>query len=155
MRMCKANAQLGSGFKMLNDDELAEIRRRKMELLMERAKEAEMPEPMAKGQVVLLTDATFWQTIQRTKLAFVDFYGEWCQPCKQLAPIYAALAQDYKGKVFFAKIDIDRNPRTTAQFGVQSVPMVIVFKDGKPVGSLPGLRPYDEYDMLLERLTAA
>ncbi|NHJ14979.1 MAG: thioredoxin [Candidatus Thorarchaeota archaeon] len=137
---------------MLSDDELAEIRRRKMQLLIERAKQAEIPEPMSKGYPVLLTDATFWQTIQQTKIALVDFYGEWCQPCKQLVPIFASLAQDYKGKAFFGKIDIDRNPRTTAQFGVQSVPMVIVFKDGKPAGTLPGLRPYNDYDMILEGL---
>lgn len=137
---------------MLSDDELAEIRRRKMQLLLEKAKQVKIPEPMSKGYPVLLTDAIFWQTIRDTKIALVDFYGEWCQPCKQLAPVFASLAQEYKGRVFFGKIDIDRNPRTAAQFDVQSVPMVIVFKDGKAIGALPGLRPYNDYDMILEDL---
>jgi thioredoxin 1 len=140
----------------LDDKELEEIRRRKMELMMQRAeqkkKQEQVSEPYATGIVSELTEYNFWQTIQKTKLALVDMYGVWCQPCKMLAPILAELAKDYKGKVFFGKIDIDRNPRITAQFGVQSVPMVVVFKNGKPAGMLPGLRNYAEYDMLIERL---
>jgi thioredoxin 1 len=140
---------------VLNDEELEEIRRRKMQILMERAQQAEKPqplEPMANGLVNILTDANFWQTIQKTKLAFVDFFGQWCGPCKTLAPIFVELAKDYEGKVYFAKIDIDQNRRTTTQFGVQSVPMVIAFKDGKPIGKLPGLRPYGDYDNVLDQL---
>ena len=140
----------------LDDEELEEIRRRKLELMMQRAqqkeKQQQVSEPYATGAVSELTEFNFWQVIQKTKLAVVDFYGAWCQPCKMLAPILAELAQDYKGKVFFGKIDIDRNPRVTAQFGVQSVPMVVIFQNGKPAGMLPGLRSYSEYDMLIERL---
>ena len=140
---------------MLNDDELEEIRRRKMQVLMERAQEAQKPkvlEPMANGRVNILTDASFWAAIQQTKYAFVEFFGEWCGPCKTLAPIFSELAKDNEGKVYFSKVDIDRNRRTTTQFGVQSVPMVIVFKDGKPLGKLPGLRPYSDYDNIVEQL---
>jgi len=137
---------------VLSDDELEEIRRRKMQLLMERANKPKVDEPMANGQVNLLFDQNFWQKIQQTKIAFIEFYGEWCNPCKVLAPIFAELAKDYEGKVFFGKIDIDRNRRTVGQFGVQSVPMVIVFKDGKAVGNLPGLRGYADYDMVITQL---
>lgn len=140
---------------MLNDDELEEIRRRKMQILMERAQQAQKPqplEPMANGRVNLLNDVNFWQTIQKTKFAIVDFFGQWCSPCKTLAPIFAELAKDYEGKVFFGKIDIDQNRRTTVQFGVQSVPMVIAFRDGRPIGKLPGLRPYADYDMVLDQM---
>ncbi|MFW9963223.1 MAG: thioredoxin domain-containing protein [Candidatus Sifarchaeia archaeon] len=140
---------------MLNDDELEEIRRRKMQILMERAQQAQKPqplEPMANGRVNLLTDVNFWQTIQKTKFAIVDFFGQWCSPCKTLAPIFAELAKDYEGKVFFGKIDIDQNRRTTVQFGVQSVPMVIAFRDGRPIGKLPGLRSYADYDIVLDQI---
>jgi thioredoxin 1 len=143
------------GVLVLNDDELEEIRRRKMQLLMERAQQAQQPqvmEPMANGRVNLLTDNNFWSTIQQTKFAIVDFFGQWCRPCKTLAPIFAELAQDYDGKVYFAKIDIDLNRRTTTQFGVHSVPMVIAFKDGKPIGKIPGLRSYADYDNALEQM---
>ncbi|MFW9850262.1 MAG: thioredoxin domain-containing protein [Candidatus Thorarchaeota archaeon] len=137
------------------DDELAEIRRRKMLKLMQEAQKPEVTEPMGNGVVNLLTDATFWPTLQKTKYAFIDFFGEWCSPCKMLAPIFNGLAREYQGKAFFGKIDIDRNPRATAQFGVQSVPMVIAFLNGRPVGQIPGLRTYNDYDMLLEKLIAA
>ncbi|MHA1613287.1 MAG: thioredoxin domain-containing protein [Candidatus Thorarchaeota archaeon] len=137
---------------MLSDDELAEIRRRKMKLLMEQAQKPKVAESLANGIVNQLHDHNFWETIQKTKVALVDFYGEWCNPCKGLAPIFAELAQDYSGKAYFAKIDIDKNRRTVGQFGVQSVPMVIVFKDGKMVGQLPGLRSYADYDMALSQL---
>jgi len=137
------------------DDELAEIRRRKMEKLMAQAQAPKVEEPMANGVVNLLTDATFWPTIQQTKTSLIDFFGEWCNPCKMLAPIFNELARDYQGKAFFGKIDIDRNPRTTAQFGVQSVPMVIAYKNGKPAGQIPGLRTYNDYDMAIERLLTA
>lgn len=137
------------------DDELAEIRRKKMQQLLQQAQAPQQPtatEPMSNGVVNLLVDSTFWPTIQKTRTALVDFYGEWCSPCKMLAPIFSELAQDYRGKVFFGKIDIDKNPRTTAQFGVQSVPMIIAFRDGKPIGQIPGLRTYTDYDLLLQKL---
>ncbi|MFW9960936.1 MAG: thioredoxin domain-containing protein [Candidatus Thorarchaeota archaeon] len=137
---------------MLSDDELEEIRRRKMELMIERAQKSKVAEPMANGLVNILYDNNFWQTIQQTKLAFIEFYGEWCNPCKVLAPIFAELAQDYKERVYFAKIDIDRNRMTVAQFGVHSVPMVIVFKNGKVVGSLHGLRGYADYEKAINQV---
>ncbi len=141
---------------MLDDKELEEIRRRKMQILMERAQQAQQPkviEPLANSIVNELFDSNFWQTISNTKNAIVDFYGDWCVPCKALAPILADLARDYDGKVYFARIDIDKNRRTTVQFVIQSVPMVIAFKDGKPIGKLPGLHTYNDYDMVLEQMT--
>ena len=149
---CAFLTHIRSGDPMLSDDELEEIRRRKMQLMLERAQKPKVAEPMANGIVNLLYDHNFWQTIQKTKVAFVEFYGEWCNPCKVLAPIFSELAQDYKDKVYFAKIDIDRNRMTVAQFGVQSVPMVIVFKNGKVVGSLPGLRSYADYDRAINQV---
>jgi len=137
---------------VLSDDELEKIRQRKLQLLIERAQKPKVPEPMANGVVNQLYDHNFWQTISSTKVAFVDFYGEWCAPCKTLAPIFADLAQEYKEQVYFAKIDIDRNRMTVAQFGVQSVPMIIVFKNGKVAGSLPGLRSYSDYEMAIKQV---
>jgi len=137
---------------MLNDDELAEIRRRKMQLMIERAQQPVVLEPLANGLVNELTDVNFWQVVGKTKTALVDFNAEWCQPCKALTPILRELAVDHKGKVYFGKMDIDRNRRTAMQFGIQSIPMVFAFKNGKPAGSLPGLRPINDYDMLIEKL---
>ncbi|MHA1654820.1 MAG: thioredoxin family protein [Candidatus Thorarchaeota archaeon] len=140
---------------MAENDELEAIRRRKMQMLMERARQPPKPqveEPLANGQVNVLTDATFWPTIQKTRIALVDFFGEWCGPCNALAPTMAELARKYEGKVFFGKIDIDRNPRTTAQFRVQSVPIVHVFQNGRPTRSVLGLRPFSDYEALVQLL---
>lgn len=145
------------GKTMSEDDELAEIRRRKMEMLMRQAGQPARPqvvEPLANGQVNVLTDATFWQTIQQTKIALVDFFGVWCRPCQALAPIMAELARHYEGKVFFGKIDIDRNPRTTQRFNVQSVPIIYVFENGRPLTSILGLRQYSDYDSIIRQLLA-
>lgn len=139
----------------MEDDELAEIRRRKMQALMRQAVAPKVEEPLANGLVNILNEMTFWQTIAQTKTALIDFFGEWCAPCRDLAPIMIELAAEWKGKAFFGKIDIDRNPRVTAQFQVQSVPMVIAFRHGQPVLSLPGLRSLQEYDLLVDRLRSA
>ncbi len=137
---------------MTEDDELLEIRRKKMEKLMKMSQEPKVQEPVSEGHVVPLSEATFWSTLNQTKIALIDFFGEWCGPCKALSPIFAKLAADYKGEAFFGKIDIDKNPRIAAQFGVQSVPNVVVFRDGKPVGNLPGLRGYADYSNIIEKL---
>ena len=140
---------------MLNDDELEAIRRRTMQLLMERASQPKVEEPMAQGYITELNDSNFWATIGNTKTALVDFYGAWCQPCKALAPMLQELATDYKGRVFFAKVDIDRNLALARQFQVQSVPNVFGLKRGKPVGNLTGLRSINDYDIWIGRLLAA
>lgn len=137
---------------MAEDEELLEIRRRKMEQLMKMTQKPPVAEPLSKGRVVHLTESDFWSTLNQTKIALIDFFGEWCGPCKALGPIFAKLAADYKGEAFFGKIDIDKNPRIAAQFGVQSVPNVVVFRDGKPMGNLPGLRGYADYSNIIEQL---
>ncbi len=109
-------------------------------------------EPLANGRVNVLNDSNFWSTVTQTKTAIVDFFGEWCAPCRALAPIMDELAREWQGRVFFGKIDVDRNPHTSLEFGIQSVPMVVPFRLGRPLSLLPGLRSYNEYDALIERL---
>ncbi|MBD3158496.1 MAG: thioredoxin [Candidatus Lokiarchaeota archaeon] len=136
---------------MTEDEELAKIRQRKMQELIRRSQQSEVREPLAKGTVEHLTEQNFWSTLKKTNIALVDFFAEWCGPCKALTPIFQRLAQDYEGEAFIGKIDIDRNQRAAQQFGVQSVPMVVVFKNGEPVGRLPGLRTYNDYSSIIER----
>jgi thioredoxin 1 len=137
---------------LTEDEELAKIRQRKMQELIRRSQQPEVREPLAKGTVEHLTEQNFWSTLKKTNIALVDFFAEWCGPCKALTPIFQRLAQDYKGEAFLAKIDIDSNQRAAQQFGVQSVPMVVVFKNAEPVGRLPGLRTYNDYSSIIERL---
>ncbi len=71
----------------------------------------------------------------------VDFWAEWCGPCKQIGPALEELGAEYKGKLTIAKVNIDDNPMTPNQFAVRGIPTLILFKDGKPVNTLVGARP--------------
>ena len=86
-----------------------------------------------------LDDANFSQVIaQGTTL--VDFFAEWCGPCRMLAPILEALANEMQGKVTIGKVDVDHAPKTAANFQITSVPTIIIFKDGKEVQRVIGLK---------------
>ncbi|MBN8577659.1 MAG: thioredoxin [Cyclobacteriaceae bacterium] len=93
------------------------------------------------GKTLELTDATFDQTINSEKPVLVDFWAEWCGPCKMIGPVVEELASDYDGKAVVAKLNVDENPQVTARFGVRSIPTLLVFKNGqvvdKQVGAVP------------------
>jgi thioredoxin 1 len=71
----------------------------------------------------------------------VDFWAAWCGPCRNIAPVFERLSSEYNGKLQFAKMDIDENPAAPTQFGVQAIPTLLIFKDGKPIGRLVGPQP--------------
>ena len=71
----------------------------------------------------------------------VDFWAEWCGPCKKIAPILDEIAQEQSGKLRIAKLNVDENPEIARRFDVMSIPTMIVFKDGEPVNRLIGARP--------------
>jgi thioredoxin 1 len=93
------------------------------------------------GKALVLTDATFNDAINGDKPVLVDFWAEWCGPCKMIGPAVEELANDYDGKAVVAKLNVDENPETTAKFGVRSIPTLLVFKNGqivdKQVGAVP------------------
>ncbi|MFN2317932.1 MAG: thioredoxin, partial [Gemmatimonadales bacterium] len=76
-----------------------------------------------------------------TGLVMVDFWAEWCGPCKMIAPTLEQLATEYAGKVTIAKLDVDTNQRTSMKFNVRSIPSLLFFKDGKHVDTVVGLVP--------------
>ena len=80
-----------------------------------------------------VSDASFEQDVLKSSTpVLVDYWAEWCGPCKMIAPVLEDVAKQYAGKLTVAKLDIDANPGTTAQFGIRGIPTLILFKDGKP-----------------------
>ncbi|SHK80426.1 thioredoxin [Pseudonocardia thermophila] len=94
------------------------------------------------ANTVDVTDATFESdVINSDKTVLVDFWATWCGPCKMVAPVLDEIAGEHKDKIKVAKLDIDANPQSAAQYQVMSIPTMIVFKDGKPVKQIVGARP--------------
>lgn len=97
-----------------------------------------------------ISDANFEQEVLKsTTPVLVDFWAEWCGPCKALAPTVEKLAQDYNGKIKFCKVDVDENPTTAARFGIRSIPTLLFFENGQPKGQLVGNVPASTIKELL------
>ncbi len=89
-----------------------------------------------------ITDGNFQSEIAGTQgLAMVDFWAEWCAPCRLIGPSVAQLADQYAGQVKVGKLDVDHNQRTAAQFNVRSIPTILFFKDGQVVDTIVGAQP--------------
>lgn len=93
------------------------------------------------GKAIILTDANFDEVINSDKPVLVDFWAEWCGPCKMIGPAVEELANDYEGKAVVAKLNVDENQQTTVKYGVRSIPTLLVFRKGqvvdKQVGAVP------------------
>jgi thioredoxin 1 len=94
---------------------------------------------------VEVNDSNFDQTVLQSKTpVLVDFWAVWCGPCRMVAPVVEELAGEYEGKVTVAKLNVDENPKTASQYGIMSIPTLLIFKDGAPVSNIIGFRPKAE-----------
>ncbi|MBN2076635.1 MAG: thioredoxin [Dehalococcoidales bacterium] len=92
--------------------------------------------------------------IQSDKPVLVDFWATWCKPCLMVAPILDELAEEYDGQVTFTKVDLDQNQKIAANYGIMSIPALIIFKGGEPVANIVGARPKAELKKLVESVLA-
>ena len=133
------------------DEELNEIRKRKMEQLKKKLiiggniMEGNLP-----NEPVTITDADIDDTIKKYETIVVDCWAPWCGPCRMVGPVIDELAKEMQGKVVFGKLNVDENPETSMKHKIMSIPTLLVFKNGNLVERLVGAYPKEELKKKLE-----
>ena len=103
------------------------------------------------AEPVILSDANFDETLVENQYVLVDFWAEWCGPCRQIAPTIKDLANDYQGRIAVAKLDVDANPQTAMKYRVMSIPTIILFKNGQPLEVMVGAQPKSSFVAKLDK----
>jgi len=108
---------------------------------------------MAGTATVEFTDANFDSEVLKSNVpVLVDFWAEWCYPCKMLGPTIDQIAAEYQGRVKVGKFDVDANRQTAMNYGITNIPTVILFQDGKPTKKFVGLAQKDEFTSALDHV---
>ncbi len=118
-----------------DDPEIAKIMQKKLAEMM--LKQTEQPPPKIGPVVIDLNDTNFDQTVSAENLTLVDFWAEWCGPCKSMHPVFESLSKKYPN-VKFARVNVDQNQNISAKFAVQSIPTFIMFKSGQILDRMMG-----------------
>lgn len=104
---------------------------------------------MSTNEQVLHLDDENFQNVIKSGVVLVDFYAEWCGPCRVMAPIFTQVAGEMNGKAKFGKVDTDKAEKTAAAYRITSIPTLILFKDGKEVNRIVGIRQAQELKSLV------
>ncbi|MEM3508459.1 MAG: thioredoxin [Nitrososphaerota archaeon] len=130
------------------DIEIEKIRYKKMrELLFKNIKKEEIS-----NNPIEINNENFNENLQKYNNLIIDFWAEWCAPCKAIAPIIEELAKEYAGKIVFGKINVDENQEIAAKFFIMSIPTLIFFKNGKEVNRIIGLVPKEIINKEIEKI---
>lgn len=102
--------------------------------------------------IIAVTDSSFDNDVLKSELpVLVDFWAEWCGPCKMIAPVLEEIAKDYAGKLTIAKLNIDQNEATAPKFGIRSIPTLILFRNGKPEATKIGAMGKSELSAFIDQ----
>jgi thioredoxin 1 len=124
------------------DDELAKIREKKLQELRDRFDPAKQPAAVPVHATVMpIEERRFAQIVREHPFVVIDFWAEWCGPCRRVAPVVEELAQEFAGKVAFFKCDTDHNQRLAMQFGISAIPCLLFFSHGQMVDRVIGALP--------------
>jgi len=127
---------------MSNEEmEIQRIKEKKLVEMMQKARTQLETAAKNDGRPILLSDASFSSEISKYPLMVVDFWAAWCGPCRMVAPIIEQLAKEYAGRVAFGKLNVDENPLTSGEFEVQSIPTLLIFRNGEAVDGIVGAVP--------------
>jgi len=130
-------------------DELERIRARKIAEMAEESRESGRLSQMRKP--VELSDSDFKSTIDTNHLVVVDCWAAWCYPCRLIAPVVEELASEYGSVALFAKLNVDENPLTASAYGIQSIPTILIIKDGVEVDRIVGAMPKEQIEAVLKK----
>lgn len=105
------------------------------------------------AQVVTVDDTTFDETVLKASIPMlVDFWAPWCAPCKAVAPILDELVQEYEGKLGIARLNVDEEPMNASKYGISSIPTMLLFQQGQPVGQIVGFKPKAQLKKALDEM---
>lgn len=117
------------------DDELEHLREKRLREMQESSLRTDS------GKIIEVTDENLANTVRSHAFLVVDFWAEWCGPCRMVSPVIEELARVYAGRVTFAKCNVDENPRSAAGFGLAAIPTILLFANGQMVERITGAHP--------------
>lgn len=120
----------------MEDEELKIINEKRMKKLQQIMNEKELLKNIK--DPLNLDDSNFFQTISKFPLLLVDFWAPWCGPCRMMSPLIDQIGKEYMGKLVVGKVNVDENPTISRQFGISSIPILILFKKGQAVNKIIG-----------------